>query len=57
MSSIDQELIGRWDEVEEMDIRYNPWRCDCDNQWMADTLIPLIKDKSKKTPALVEDIK
>lgn len=57
MSTLDHNLIGRWDEIDEIDIRYNPWKCDCVNQWMVDQLIPLIKEKSKTTPALFEDIK
>lgn len=47
------ELIGRWDEVEIADIRHNAWKCDCDTQWMIETLLPLIK---VKTPTLVDNI-
>lgn len=46
---IDQGLIGRWDEVEQIDIRFNPFRCDCETQWLVDTLIPqLNKTKDAK---------
>lgn len=46
ISVIDQGLIGRWDEVEKIDIRFNPIRCECGTQWLVDTLIPQM-NKSK----------
>lgn len=54
LSTIDQQLILRWEDIQEIDLRYNPWKCDCRNQWMIDTLMPLIKEKSKETPVLSE---
>lgn len=54
LSTIDQQLILRWEDIEEIDIRYNLWKCDCENQWMIDTLMPLIKEKSKTMPNLSE---
>lgn len=53
LSSISFQLLGRWDEVELVDLRFNPWRCDCDNQWMVDTLIPIIRNT---TPALLNRV-
>lgn len=54
---IDSDLIGRWDEVEEIDIRYNPWACECKNDWMAFKLIPQIMEKSKSKPTMYEETK
>lgn len=51
---MDQELLGRWDEIEEIDIRFNNFKCDCETQWFLDVLIPRIK--SIKKTALTEDI-
>lgn len=49
LSVIDQALIGRWDAVEKIDIRFNPFRCDCDTQWLVDTLIPQINGTKDST--------
>lgn len=57
MTSLSQKLLERWDEIEEFDLRFNPWQCTCENQWMVDKLIPLIKEKSKTNPIYYEDIK
>ncbi|XP_031631324.1 toll-like receptor 13 [Contarinia nasturtii] len=57
LSVISKELILYWKEIDEIDIRYNPWKCACENQWMVNELIPMIKEKSKKNPSLYEDIK
>lgn len=51
---MDQELLGRWDEIEEIDIRLNHFKCDCDTQWFIDVLIPRINSTKKGT--LAEDI-
>lgn len=53
LSIIAHELVGRWDEVELIDIRLNPWICDCENQWMVEVLIPIIRNN---TPALLKQI-
>lgn len=57
LSSISEHLLEHWDEIEEIDIRNNPWKCACENQWMIDKLIPIIKEKSKNVPPLYEDLK
>lgn len=55
LSSISEELFERWDEIEEIDIRFNRWQCTCENQWMVDKLIPLIKSKNRTS--FYEDVK
>lgn len=57
LSVIEKDLLLHWKDIEEIDIRYNPWKCDCVNQWMVDELVPMIKEKSQKNPSLYEDIK
>lgn len=54
LSTIHSELIGRWDELEDIDIRYNPWICECSNQWMIDTIISVMKEKKL---SIIDDIK
>ncbi|XP_049840791.1 leucine-rich repeat-containing protein 15-like [Schistocerca gregaria] len=44
-----QEL-GRSNMLKLVDIRYNPWVCDCDTQWMVSVLTPLI---NRTTPELL----
>ncbi|XP_055309698.1 leucine-rich repeat neuronal protein 2-like [Sitodiplosis mosellana] len=56
LSTISEKLLERWDDIEEIDIRYNPWKCACENQWMVDKLVPIIKNKSKN-PSMSEDVK
>ncbi|KAF5287032.1 hypothetical protein FQA39_LY16146 [Lamprigera yunnana] len=41
LSRIDFHLILKWNELEELDLRYNPWSCECENQWIADELMPI----------------
>lgn len=55
MTTISEQLFERWDEIEEIDIRFNRWQCTCENQWMVDKLIPLIKSKNRTT--FYEDVK
>ncbi|XP_062563198.1 leucine-rich repeat neuronal protein 3-like [Armigeres subalbatus] len=53
LSTLDSQLLARWDDMEVIDIRVNPWQCDCDNQWMVETLLPIVE---KKTPKLMNSI-
>lgn len=53
LTMLDSQLLARWDDMEVIDIRVNPWLCDCDNQWMVETLLPIIE---KTTPKLVSNV-
>uniref|UniRef100_A0A6M2DWJ4 Putative leucine-rich repeat neuronal protein 3 n=1 Tax=Xenopsylla cheopis TaxID=163159 RepID=A0A6M2DWJ4_XENCH len=53
ISTISRHFIGRWDNVVTIDIRYNHWSCDCENQWVASELVKQIQDK---TPALTHGL-
>lgn len=53
ISILDSHLVARWDNVKALDIRANPWRCDCVNQWMVDKIIPLIKQTNEFTKQIV----
>lgn len=41
LTSLDSHLVLRWDHLEYLDLRYNPWTCECENQWIADILMPI----------------
>ncbi|XP_043665773.1 platelet glycoprotein V-like [Vespula pensylvanica] len=34
------QLVGRWDRLEELDLMNNEWSCDCDNQYLINSLLP-----------------
>ncbi|XP_074657915.1 uncharacterized protein LOC141910919 [Tubulanus polymorphus] len=37
LSSVPEELAD-WRRLDVLDLRYNPWRCECASRWMADML-------------------
>ncbi|XP_057654464.1 chondroadherin-like [Diorhabda carinulata] len=41
LAYLDSEIIARWDGLSELDIRENPWTCECENQWLIDDLMPI----------------
>lgn len=41
LSYLDSAIVGRWDKLAELDIRGNPWVCECENQWLIDELYPI----------------
>ncbi|XP_026477176.1 slit homolog 1 protein-like [Ctenocephalides felis] len=53
ISTIDRHFIGRWDNLKIVDIRFNHWSCDCENQWIASELVKQIEEK---TPQLVHGL-
>uniref|UniRef100_A0A1Q3FN08 Putative leucine-rich transmembrane protein n=1 Tax=Culex tarsalis TaxID=7177 RepID=A0A1Q3FN08_CULTA len=53
LSTLDGQLLTHWSEMEVVDIRQNPWQCDCDNQWLVETLVPVIE---KTTPNTLNNI-
>lgn len=57
LTTISEHLLEHWHDIEEIDIRHNPWECACENQWIIDKLIPTIKEKSKSNPSMYEDLK
>lgn len=57
LTTLNEQLIEHWNEVEEIDIRYNQWKCSCENQWMVDKLVPIIKEKSTDNPHMFEALK
>lgn len=32
-------LVGKWGELEELDLMNNEWSCDCDNQFLVSAAI------------------
>uniref|UniRef100_A0A8D8W5Y2 Leucine-rich repeat neuronal protein 1 n=3 Tax=Cacopsylla melanoneura TaxID=428564 RepID=A0A8D8W5Y2_9HEMI len=43
LQRLDGTLVARWDRLKLLDIRFNPWLCDCENQWMVSSLIPILE--------------
>lgn len=52
LSILEHELVGRWDNMEEVDLSNNPWLCDCKTQWIIDVLL----DKYGKAERNVKDV-
>ncbi|XP_053679676.1 leucine-rich repeat neuronal protein 3-like isoform X2 [Anopheles nili] len=53
ISYMDPQLLVQWDSMELIDIRVNPWACDCSNRWLLLTLLPIIE---RTTPAILNNI-
>lgn len=53
LSALDGNTLTHWSEMEVIDIRLNPWNCDCDNQWMVETLVPIVE---KTKPNILNNI-
>lgn len=34
-------LIIHWEALHDLDIRGNPWTCECENQWLLEELMPV----------------
>ncbi|KAJ1527653.1 hypothetical protein ONE63_007615 [Megalurothrips usitatus] len=45
---LESTLVGRWDQVTSLRLDGNPWSCDCENQWMIDTLLPTLERTDPK---------
>ncbi|KAJ8971417.1 hypothetical protein NQ317_018152 [Molorchus minor] len=41
LAYLDSDIIARWDGLSMLDIRGNPWTCECENQWLVEDLIPI----------------
>lgn len=41
LTYLDRHLIVKWEGLSGLDLRENLWSCDCENQWMFDTLMPI----------------
>lgn len=40
---LESSLVARWDKVRDIRLDGNPWVCDCENQWMIQTLLPTME--------------
>lgn len=45
---LDSHLLSRWDDLQKINVQNNPWVCDCENQWIIHTLVPLISRTDSK---------
>lgn len=41
LTHLNSTFLAKWDYLTELDIRANPWTCECENQWMIEELMPL----------------
>lgn len=53
LSVLRRNWIQNWDRVLTLDIRFNPWICDCSNSWLIHSLLPRIY---KSRPFLTQNI-
>lgn len=62
ISYINKSLLAHWESLVELDLLDNPWTCECENQWIVETLMPLYlkideeKAKAMKCAAPIEMI-
>jgi hypothetical protein len=40
LTSLDQNIVFRIDELKEVELHGNPWTCDCNVQWIVDHIMP-----------------
>ncbi|XP_067637406.1 leucine-rich repeat neuronal protein 3-like [Eurosta solidaginis] len=53
LTQLDHGLLERWDKITVLDLRYNPWICDCNNRWLVEVLMIQINNTN---PLLTEDV-
>ncbi|XP_018320781.1 leucine-rich repeat neuronal protein 3-like [Agrilus planipennis] len=41
LTHIDSHILAHWDTLTDLDIRGNSWTCECENQWLVETLMPI----------------
>lgn len=41
LPTLDMHFVLHWERLTELDLRYNPWTCECENQWFVDELMPM----------------
>ncbi|KAF2888270.1 hypothetical protein ILUMI_17902 [Ignelater luminosus] len=41
LTNLDRHLILHWENLNDLDLRFNPWTCECENEWMVDVLMPI----------------
>jgi len=46
--------VASWSELSSVNLQGNPWRCECNLQWMLDELLP---DLYRWTPELLDDLR
>ncbi|KAJ6647296.1 Leucine-rich repeat neuronal protein 1 [Pseudolycoriella hygida] len=53
LTTLHSNMFPSYTTLDIVDIRFNPWICDCENQWIISNLLPLI---IKKHPTMNRDI-
>ncbi|XP_058980989.1 leucine-rich repeat neuronal protein 1 [Musca domestica] len=46
LSVVERNWFQRWDQITTIDLRFNPWTCDCNNRYLIHTLIKQINTTS-----------
>lgn len=41
LTHLERHFLVDWDRLREMDLRGNPWTCECENQWFLELLMPV----------------
>ncbi|XP_070067034.1 leucine-rich repeat neuronal protein 1 isoform X3 [Drosophila virilis] len=54
LTALPRTLIVRWDKLNVIDLRFNPWNCDASNEFMINNLIQRINNS---TPLLATNVK
>lgn len=46
-------FVANWESMKEIDLRHNPWECDCNNKWIIEEIVPkLVKQNETLTQSL-----
>ncbi|XP_037944265.1 leucine-rich repeat-containing protein 15-like [Teleopsis dalmanni] len=53
LTILPRELFERWDNIQMLDLRFNPWVCDCSNKWLVESIIVQV---NATTPNLVTNV-
>lgn len=54
LSTLSIRTLTGWFKMEEINLNNNPWKCDCELQWVVDFLVPVM---DKTTPHLMDETK
>ncbi|KAJ8706280.1 hypothetical protein PYW08_010906 [Mythimna loreyi] len=50
---VDSRLLSYWIFLEKVDVSGNSFSCNCDTQWMVDTLVPIVENRGGNASLMV----
>ncbi|KNC24911.1 hypothetical protein FF38_03006 [Lucilia cuprina] len=53
LTTIEHNWVVNWQKISELDLRFNPWACDCTNSWFIHSLM---KQINNTTPVLTKNV-